>query len=60
MSRVLNYVQNLVYHRNVNLWRAALSGGGDSTPGGATDVLTDDDDTVGLLDDDGVTYLTDD
>ena len=33
---------------------------GDSTPGGATSVLTDDNGTVGLLDDDASTFLTDD
>ena len=34
-------------------------GAGDTSPGGAVDVLTDDDDAIGLTDDDGSTFLTD-
>jgi hypothetical protein len=33
---------------------------GDATPGGAVDVLTDDDEFSALLDDDGSTFLKDD
>jgi hypothetical protein len=35
-------------------------GGGDTSPGGEVDVLTDDDEVTALLDDDGSTFLTDD
>jgi len=47
----------------VGLWTQIVSkppSGGDTTPGGAVDVLTDDNNTTALTDDDGTTYMTDD
>lgn len=60
MSEIL---QRYYYrHLGTKLTRSevAVLGGGDSTPGGSTDVLTDDDEVTALLDDDSATYLTDD